>query len=48
MELQEAVNVLEHHKMWRKGEDVEMSDPKKLNLAIDIAIRELKINNLRK
>lgn len=43
MTLKEAIEVLEHHNRWRRGDDdLEMIDPKKVGVAIDTALHLLK------
>lgn len=42
MDLKEAIKVLESHQLWRKGAEIEPTDPKKLSEALDIAVRLLK------
>lgn len=41
MTLKQALKILKHHQKWRKGADTEMTDPKKLTEAIEIAINLL-------
>lgn len=42
MEIKEAIQVLKDHNIWRRGEDEElkMTDPKKLGIAIDTVVNE--------
>jgi hypothetical protein len=42
MDLQEAIIILENHQKWRKGADTKPTDSKKLSIAIDIILKELK------
>lgn len=42
MEVQEALRILEQHNKWRRGADVEMTNPTLLGEAIDIVVREYK------
>lgn len=42
MELQKALELLEHHNKWRKGADIPMVQPKALSEAIDVILRECK------
>lgn len=43
MNLKEAVNILENHNKWIRGDDnFKMADPKKLGEAVDIAVNILK------
>jgi hypothetical protein len=47
MKLKHAIEVLEHHQRWRKGEEIEMILPSILSEAIDVILDELKsINHL--
>jgi hypothetical protein len=46
MKLKHAIEVLEHHQRWRKGEEIEMILPSILTEAIDVILEEIKrINN---
>ena len=39
MELEEAIGILKDHNIWRRGsEDVEMTNPKELGIAIDTVV----------
>jgi hypothetical protein len=42
MEIKEAIQVLKDHNEWRRGEDetLQMTDPKKLGIAIDTVVNE--------
>lgn len=42
MKLTESIQVLKNHNKWRRGEDdtLEMTDPKKLGIAIDTVVNE--------
>ena len=42
MEIKEAIQVLKDHNIWRRGEDEELkiTDPKELGLAIDTVVNE--------
>lgn len=42
MELKQAIQVLKDHNMWRKGEneELQMTDPKKLGIAIDTVVNK--------
>ena len=42
MTIDEAIEVLELHNQWRKGAEVEMQDPVRIGMAIDLVICELK------
>jgi len=42
MDLQEAIQVLEHHQYWWKGTNIPIGDVRKLTEALDIAIEKLK------
>ena len=42
MKIDEAIEVLELHNQWRKGAEVEMQDPVRIGMAIDLVICELK------
>ena len=41
MTTEQALQVLQYHNRWRRGEDIEMTNPKKLGEAIDKAIEVL-------
>jgi hypothetical protein len=43
MTIIEAIQVLKHHNKWRKGADIEMTDPKILSEAIDEIIRHYEL-----
>lgn len=43
MELNEVVQILEHHQRWRQGGEMEMTNPKDLGIAIDIVLKMVKI-----
>ncbi|WP_431471923.1 hypothetical protein I5168_11990 [Nonlabens sp. SCSIO 43208] len=42
MEIKEAIQVLKDHNLWRKGKDetIQMTNPKKLGIAIDTVVNE--------
>ena len=42
MEIKEAIKVLKHHNVWRKGDDENaiMTNPKRLGVAIDVVVNE--------
>ncbi|AGO49645.1 hypothetical protein Phi13:2_gp035 [Cellulophaga phage phi13:2] len=42
MKIKEAIQVLKDHNIWRKGEneEVQMTDPKKLGVAIDTVVNK--------
>lgn len=42
MEVKQAIQILKNHNLWRKGEDEElqMTDPKKLGIAIDTVVNK--------
>lgn len=42
MDLQEVINTLETHNIWRKGANIQPTDPKKLTQALEKAIKILK------
>jgi len=42
MTIKEAHELLRYYNRWRRGEDIEMPDPKEVGEAIDVAIEELK------
>jgi Zn finger protein HypA/HybF involved in hydrogenase expression len=43
MELQTAIEILEYHQEWRLGKREDMIyEPKKLTMALDIVLREVK------
>jgi hypothetical protein len=44
MSLYEALLILENHNKWRKGADMEPTDPIKLGEAIDIITLTLRFN----
>ena len=48
MDLKEAIKVLGSHQLWRKGAEIEPTDPKKLTEALGIAVRLLKQLNKTK
>jgi len=39
MKLEEAIKILKEHNIWRRGaEDVKMTNPKELGIAIDTVV----------
>lgn len=42
MKLKEAIEVLELHNRWRRGEEVEMTTPTLLGEAIDVVVEDYK------
>ena len=38
MTIQEAIKIVEYASRWRRGEDIEMPNPKEYGIAIDILI----------
>lgn len=38
MELQQAVHILKKHNEWRRGSDIEMIQPSKIGIAIDVIV----------
>lgn len=41
MKLQKVIEVLKYHNKWREGTEIEMTDPKELSEAIDVAVHLL-------
>lgn len=40
MEIKEAIEILKYHNKWRRcDEEIEMTNPKQLGIAIDVVIR---------
>lgn len=50
MKIQEAIQILERHNLWRRGADVPQQDPAEIGMAIEMVLHEvkqcLKINEL--
>ena len=47
MDINQAVGILETHKRWRRGEDVEpMINPRELGIAIDLVVEYIKKNSI--
>ena len=45
MTLQEAIEILDNHNKWRRGDEIiQMINPTDLGIAIDICLKELKKN----
>ncbi len=43
MKIEEAIEILENHNKWRRGDDdIPMTNPKLLGLAIDLVVLEFK------
>ena len=42
MTIKKAIEILETHNKWRKGADIEPTQPKLLTEAIDVIIKKLK------
>lgn len=42
MDLKEAIKILEEHNKWRRGAEVQMTDPKKLGIAIEVILIKIK------
>lgn len=42
MNIDEAISILEYHNKWRRGAEIEMTDPAKLGVAIDVIVSYLK------
>ena len=41
MTLKQTIKLLEYHNNWRRGYSTPMTNPKKLGVAIDVAVAEL-------
>lgn len=42
MKLKTAIKILKHHQKWRRGADIKMENPTRLDKAIDKILKELK------
>jgi len=42
MTIEQAIEILEKHNLWRRGADVPMCCPTKLGIAIDLILKHLK------
>ena len=42
MEINDAINLLEHHNKWRRGADIPMVNPTALGEAIDVVVKNYK------
>jgi len=42
MQLKEAIEILQKHNEWRRGSEIEPTDPKLLGIAIDTVILHMK------
>lgn len=42
MTLKQTIKLLEDHNNWRRGYSIPMTNPKKLGVALDVAVAELK------
>lgn len=42
MTLKQTIKLLEYHNNWRRGYSIPMTNPKKLGIALDVAVAELK------
>lgn len=43
MTVKEALDILEHHNLWRRGADIEQIDPKVVGMALDKSIEVLRL-----
>ena len=44
MSIEQAIEILMYHNLWRRGSDIPMQPPAEIGEAIDIAIKELSEN----
>lgn len=45
MQIEEAIIILKRHNRWRRGAEIEMTDPTILGIAIDTIIRHYERSN---